>query len=370
MEEHTTSLLVGWLKNELTDVETRELFQWVYKSRENEKLFYQLKDIWETARYREISEQANTAAAWEKLAYQAVKEKTAESLNKKQNTRRIIQALQIAAIVAITFGVGFFVQKLMPEKRSYSYISVPYGAKSKVELADGSQIWVNSGSTLKYPNNIDTKEVDIFLEGEAFFDIAKKTDRKLNVKTSTINIQVLGTAFNVKSYNDENMVETTLVKGSISITGKVGEKVIKEPILLKPKEQASLNKTSGSIEVGDEMPKEIAPTKPNANNNDAVVKREPRMKIVENVDIHEFIAWKDNQLVFKNETLENLAAKLERWYNVDIVVKDNNLKKSRYTGVFEKETLEQAIEALSISLPFNYSITKNQIEISKPIKNN
>jgi len=297
-----------------------------------------------------------------------IKDKSVELQNKTQRLNKLKRIAQIAAVVLITFGLGFLVNYLIPEKSSYSSISVPYGAKTKVELADGSFIWVNSGSTLKYPNNVTQKKVDIFLEGEAFFEIVKNSHRQLNVKTSTINIQVHGTSFNVKSYNEDNLVETTLVEGKISITGKVGNRVIENPIVLKPNEQAALNKTSNEITVKDEITEESG----NDNYNKENIKSEaitpvnlPHIKIKEDVDVAEFIAWKDNKIVFKNETLENLVVKLERWYNVDIEIKREELKKSRYTGTFEKETLEQAMKALSISLPFNYTINKNKIEITK-----
>jgi ferric-dicitrate binding protein FerR (iron transport regulator) len=231
-------------------------------------------------------------------------------------------------------------------------------------------VWVNSGSTLKYPAGFDGKETDLFLDGEAFFEIVKNPKRKVNIKTSTLTIQVLGTRFNVKSYNDEDVVETTLVNGSISITGKVGNRVIEEPILLKPREQATLIKSKGSLSLGqisnhDKQPAREEITKHESEIAGRTSPVQPRLNISESVDIERFVSWKDNRLVFKNEALESLTRRLERWYNVEISIEDEDLKYSRYTGTFEKETVEQAIEALSISLPFEYNIDKNQIKIIK-----
>jgi transmembrane sensor len=368
LDEIYISLIVRYLKNEISEDEKRDLFKWVYASSSNEKYFYTLKDIWETARYNQIAAGAETDKEWEKLTLTALKKETENFSQRKSVGRILYRAVQIAAIIIIAFGVGFLVQKYLPEENAFTHLNVPLGAKLQIELPDGSQVWVNSGSALKYPTNMDAKEVDLFLEGEAFFDIVKNPKRKLNVRTSTLNIQVLGTRFNVKSYNDEDVVETTLVNGSISITGKVGNKKIEKPILLKSNEQAKLIKSEGKFSLEDTNAPANIEDKPDTKENDVEMTAseiQPRINISENIDVEKFFSWKDNKLVFRNEPLESLVRKLERWYNVSIKIQDPDLKKSRYTGTFENETIEQAIKALSISLPFKYKIEKNQIEINK-----
>jgi ferric-dicitrate binding protein FerR (iron transport regulator) len=311
---------------------------------------------------------AKTDTEWEKLALNAIQQEREHFLKGKNTTRIIYRAVQIAAIAIVTFGIGFLVQKYLPEQTEYASVNVPFGAKSELQLPDGSKVWVNSGSLLKYPTNLNKKEVDLYLEGEAFFEIAKNQKRILNVKTSTINIQVHGTSFNVKSYNDDDVVETTLLEGSISITGKVGERVIKEPIYLKPNEQATLVKSKNTIELNQENSPEVAEENIESSNvKEIATIRKPELQIKEGVDAESFVMWKYNTLVFKNERFEDLARKLERWYDVEITIDDDELKKSRYTGTFEKETIEQALLALSLShsYPFKYHISKNKIQICK-----
>ena len=278
------------------------------------------------------------------------------------------RAIQIAALVIVTFGIGFFVQKYLPIQVEYASVNVPFGAKSEVQLPDGSTVWVNSGSTLKYPTTLNNKEVDLFLEGEAFFEITKNPKRNLNVKTSTINIQVHGTSFNVKSYNDDDIVETTLLEGSISITGKVGERVIKEPIYLKPNEQATLTKSQNTIALKNDSETEAeTANSEDSNVNEIPAISKPQLQIKEGIEVESFIMWKYNILVFKNEKLEDVARKLERWYDVEIIINDDELKKLRFTGTFEKESIEQAMKALSLSRinQLKYKIEKNKIIISK-----
>jgi transmembrane sensor len=368
LDEIYLSLIVRYLKNEISDKAKHELFKWVYSDSANEKYFYTLKDIWETAKYDQITVGAETDGELETLILLALKKETENHSQRKTVKKILFQAVQIAAIAIIAFGIGFLIQKYLPEEPEFAHVNVPLGAKSHIELPDGSKVWINSGSTLKYPTVLNAKEVDIFLEGEAFFDIVKNPKRKLNVRTSTLNIQVLGTSFNVKSYNDEDVVETTLVNGSILIKGKVGNKVIDNPVLLKPNEHAKLIKSEEKFCLEDV--KEVTDNRktPDLIEKDVQIQTtetQPRLNISENIDLEKFVSWKDNKLIFKNEPLESLSIKLERWYNVSINIQEPELKKSRYTGTFENETIEQAIKALSISLPFEYKIDKNQIEIIK-----
>ncbi len=361
------SLIVRNLKNDISEKEKGKLFKWVYSNHENEKLYYHIKDIWETARYDTTIKNANVDFAWEEFALLAIEEESKHFKERKALSRNLKKVLQIAALIVITFGIGFFVQKNIPEKASYTSVKVPYGARSEVLLPDGSKVWVNSGSQIEYPADFKGREVNLFLEGEAYFEIVKNPKRKLNVKTSSINIQVLGTKFNVKSYNEEDRVETTLVNGSISITGKIGKKLIKDPILLKPREQAVLVKSENSVQVLDSAQPDADKSE---SENSKIQDRgeetlKPMMKINGEIDVEPFVSWKDNKLVFKGERFDELAIKMERWYNVEIIIKDDELKNARYTGTFEKETIEQAIAALSISLPFTYEINKNRIEIIK-----
>ncbi|RIJ50002.1 FecR family protein [Maribellus luteus] len=357
------SLVIKYLGGEIDEVQKKKLFEWVYATPANEKLFYNLKDIWETARYESITRNTQTDKEWDKFISKAIKEET-KSYNRRLVTMQVVKkVLQIAAIIIITFGIGFYTKNLIPQSQEYTTLNVPYGAKTQLELADGSKIWVNSGSKLTYPTKLNEKEVNIFLEGEAYFDIVKDKSRKLNVKTSTISIQVIGTAFNVKSYENEDIVETTLVRGEISILGKVGNKSINHAVVLKPNQQATLVKGKQNIQV-NEVQDEASNVIP--DKVDTKIKPiQPALTINEEVDVIDFTSWKNNKLVFKSERFEDLAIKIERWYNVRVIWKDEELKNTLYTGVFEKETIEQALHALSLSSPFKYQITKNEITITK-----
>lgn len=366
IDDRYIQLIIKYLKNAITEKEKTNLFQWVYESSANEHHFYHLKDIWETAQYESVAQNAQTEVEWEKLALKAIQEESEQYHERKTITRKLYRVAQIAALIVITFGVGFLVQKYLPEEEHFASVHVPYGAKSELELPDGSKVWVNSGSVVRYPSDLSGKEVTLYLDGEAYFDIVKNPNRVLNVKTSTINIQVHGTTFNVKSYADENIVETTLLEGSISITGKVGNKVISDPIYLKPNEQATLVKNASTVRIDNsqvETEDENQATELQAKQLKTI---KPSLKIKEGIDTEEFVMWKYNVLVFKNERFEDIVVRLERWYDVEITIIDEVLKDERYTGTFEKQNIEQAMEALRLAFPsLKYEIDKNQIVILK-----
>jgi len=364
VEDKYKRLLIGQLREELTPGEQHELFAWVYESPQHKKLFYELKDIWDSSKIVQQKHNDRQQEEWAKLWTEI------EKLEKKTNasegflsSRNLREVYKIAAILIVAFGASWFLLTQF-QKDAYNTLEVPYGARTNITLTDGTQVWLNSGTTFKYPAKLNQKDVDVYLEGEAFFEVAHLKNRKFNVKTSTINIQVLGTSFNVKSYTDDDQIETTLVNGSIRIDGQLDDKTIKEPILLKPNQQATFIKGTADFQVTRIAEKQGQEDSLSTHETIAAPHQsKTSLTIFEKVKVEDYTSWKDHVLVFKSERLENLTRQMERWYDVKIEIKDESLKNSRYTGTFENETIEQAIEALSLSLPFDYKIEKNRIEI-------
>ncbi len=179
-----------------------------------------------------------------------------------------------------------------------------------------------------------------------------------------MHISVLGTSFNVKAYKEEGTVEAILEKGKISITGKIGSERIKEPIVLLPKQKVLIQQPK-------EFQNKIIVIEKVIAVEDAVEESAPEEKLAENAHIliedhtntELYTSWKDGQLSFRKERFEELAIKLERWYDVHIEIIDEEMKNWRFTGTFDKETFEQALHALSLSVPFDFKIDKNNIKI-------
>lgn len=270
--------------------------------------------------------------------------------------------LRIAGILVLLLSIStlvFFFVKNKSENGDmavYNEIIVPLGEKSQVILADGTHIWINSSSRLKYPVNFNKKARTIFLEGEAFFDVKSRSKQPFIVNTPDLKVKVLGTSFNVKNYPNDKSAVTTVVNGIVSVEK---QKVKSEAVYLKQNENYVLYKTvspeaksvAGNNEKpeGDEIPSKIPPI------------------INKQVNVEAITSWKDQMLVFSDETLEDVALKMERWYNVKIHILNEGLKKERYRGKFvNNEIINQVLEAIKYTTPIEYKIRNNEIFIDKP----
>ena len=232
------------------------------------------------------------------------------------------------------------------------------GARTKLLLPDGSQVWLNSGSSLKYSDDYNKTLREVDLEGEAYFDVAKDLGHPFIVHASSLNIKAVGTAFVVKSYPQDETVEATLLRGIIEISRKDypnGSKVI-----LKPNEKLIFNKqlenevhhhandTSGNYKttaVGEISVAAVSKTIPDSNKVET--------------------SWVYNRLVFDGDSFQELAEKMERWYNVKITFSNNDLLHYRFKGAFANETIKEALNALQLTANFSYKINNNEINLFK-----
>lgn len=221
------------------------------------------------------------------------------------------------------------------------------GIRKEVKLPDGTIVRLNSDSKLSYDLDMqDQSHRNVMLTGEAFFKVAHDKSRPFIVKTSKVAIKVLGTQFNVKDYPGEEESETTLMQGSIELTinGRSEQKFI-----LKPSEKLALVKENSR--------------KVNVNQSSVLMIENIFPLKLGNEEYIEEISWTENKFVFENETLEDLIPKLERWYNVKIVLNDPLIRSYRFTGVFVNENILQALEAMQLIKSFNYEQKENEIKI-------
>jgi transmembrane sensor len=244
-----------------------------------------------------------------------------------------------------------------------SEVSTKYGSRTNLLLPDGTQVWLNSGSKLSYDKTYGNGIREVALSGEAYFDVVRNPAHPFVIHTSSIDIRVLGTAFNVKSFPGEKNTETSLIRGSIEVTFKNRPS---EKIILKPNEKL--------ITANEEMIKDMVTTDESVERTKPVVTKEqlkqdplvmvshltygPRDSTVIET------SWMDNKLIFRSETFEDLAIKMERWYGVSIRFADEEIKPKRLNGIFENESIQQALKALQLITPFTYTINKNEIVIS------
>jgi transmembrane sensor len=237
-------------------------------------------------------------------------------------------------------------------QNNLSEISTHNGSKTNVVLPDGTIVKLNAGSKLTYDKSYGNTIREVDLTGEAFFDVVKNKEKPFIIHTKKINIKVLGTTFNVRSYPDEK-TETSLVKGSIEVTFKDKPS---EKIILKPNEKL--------IVTDDDLSLRSAKTRSTKETFAPIVAISHLNYTKKDSTIIE-TAWVQNKFIFRDEMFKQLALRMERWYNVSIRFDNSGMEKLSFTGIFENETVQQALDALQLSGKFNYSMKENEIVISK-----
>jgi len=320
-------LIFKVLNNEASETEKKDFQDWINESSKNRKTFEHLKNMWNDSKSLDTYYQIDEAQAWN-----SIQKKVGPTLGR----RIFINLTKIAAIAALIFLIGtsilFFIQKEKYQTFALNKdicVKTPLGSKTEIVLPDGTKIWLNSGSEIHYPAAFKKDKRDIRLVGEAYFMVEKDKKRPFYVHTNDIDIKVLGTSFNIKSYPEESTVETVLEEGMINICKKGSNK----SYLLLPNEEAIFTKSNSTFEIKN------------------------------NIDSQLFTSWKKGKIVFKREALGSLAKKLERWHNVHITIENKKLIHVKVTGTFESESIEQTMRALKITVPLNYSINKNEIII-------
>lgn len=255
---------------------------------------------------------------------------------------------KVAAVLLLSVGLGWLwnwtYSKLGKEEiLAFNEIIVPIGEKSQIVLSDGTHVWINSGSKFKYPVTFGKKSREVYLSGEAFFDVTKEANQTFVVTTHDASVKVLGTAFNVKSYPEDAKTQTTVVRGLVSVK-RIKEE---EEVYIKPNQMAVIR---------TEMPEEKPIT------SDPVQK----LEVLNNVNTEAVTCWKNQLLVFADEPLEDMAMKMERWFNVKIVIEDSTLREERYNGKFvHNETIYEVLEAIRKTTSIKYSVLEDKIIIER-----
>lgn len=274
--------------------------------------------------------------------------------DRRPSTRRHwIVGISVAAAAAVILGAILWLSPFGVGTGKVSLadntVSTRPGSRSKVQLPDGTQVYLNSDSRLTYKQDFpgDTREVQ--LTGEAYFDVAKDSHHPFIIHTSVIDIKVLGTTFNVKSYGDERLTETALIKGSVEVT--VHNNPDKK-IILKPNEKIIVHNDQVTIVSGHAT---SSPDEPLITVGKVHFQKKDS-SITE-------ILWTRNQLAFDNASLEEVARQVERWYGVKVTISREQLKTIRFNAVFGDESLPQVMEALGIAGNFSYSIHNKEVII-------
>ncbi len=278
--------------------------------------------------------------------------------------RVLYWALAAASVIAL--GIFWFYpeapHQISPQAASKKAKASPTnvvvtkpGSQTHLVLVDGTEVWLNANSKLTYGEDFNGKTRDVYLSGEAFFDVESNPQLPFIIHTDKVNVKVTGTTFNVRAYPDEKQVETSLIHGKVEVS------LVSKPekiFYLKPAEKLVLQ----NVEPEDEKQEAIRKIK----GLDRVVDMIPQFTSISYDPIDSLpieTAWINNQLAFMEESFGRLAEKMEKWYGVRIIFDNPQLETLRFTGKFEKESLREALEALRIIGKFQFTINQNTVII-------
>jgi ferric-dicitrate binding protein FerR (iron transport regulator) len=316
-----------YIQGTATEDELKLLLEWARKSPENKKELFNEKDIWDAYAFvrnsrgysvaRELKHFNNRIGPAQKIPF------------------RIPNYLKIAAVFMLAFAFSWLVQsQLMNRKTSVPIaeiktVFVPKGQINQFFLADGTRIWVNSGSTIEIPSVFTGNERTVKLSGEAFFEVEKDTEHPFKVVVEGQTIEVLGTSFNVRAYANSNKIQTTLKTGEIKLSTNKGFTT------LLPGEQTELDKITGQL-------------------------------VLNKVKPDNFDSWKEGRYEFVNENLVEVFKVVERWYDVELIYHEADFETMNYSGVIKRNnSVQHFLTLLGHSIPIRYEIDLEKVKISK-----
>lgn len=326
------------------------------------KKFKLLKEYWEN----KSSVTTDTDKVLQKIMMQInEKEDEGEKSSVAKNRTKAIQFFFTASKVAIVISVCFVTAFFLLKKSSDHSIETPHlkeiqwetratpkGQKLTIMLPDSTRVVMNSDSRLKLPTRFSGNTREVYLTGEAFFDVTHNAKIPFIIHTNKMNIKVLGTEFNVKSYPEDSTSETTLIRGLIEVTlnDRPSDKII-----LRPKEKLVVS--------NEPSPKRISSITSSSSSHEATLLVSSLHYVSAKDSAIVETSWMNNKLVFEGENFSKLATELERRYGVNIRFTNNEVKKFQFTGVFEKESIGEVLKALQLTEKFNYKIEANNITI-------
>jgi len=368
-------LLTKYLSGETDESETIQVERWKSFSSENTAILEKLHKSWDIASAGAGMNEWDKNKSKEQFLLKLIQYQS--NLEDETPTvyvtgwRIIRNVLTYAAVTLIFIGLPslfiyrhFFVTPIDSiEGKVLTQITAPKGSKTEMVLADGSKVWLNAGSVLKYGTDFNKKDREVFLDGEAYFDVAKNKNKPFLVQTSKLTLRVLGTSFNVKSYSEENTIETTLIRGAVKVEKFEMDGSVSN-YLLKPNQKAIFNKTVGNIKFYDLSDKKLLKRaiKEDTSISNLPQKTQNSIEPISTLEEKD-ISWKDGYFLVFDETLESIMIKVERRFDVAIQFKNEAIKKLRYSGKIKESTPEQILEALKITSPIEYEITGKKVVI-------
>ncbi|SHG79195.1 FecR family protein [Flavobacterium johnsoniae] len=365
----TSEIIQKYLSNEASEQEVQALFEWIEASADNKKQFVTAKKAWVLSGLSEdiLSDSVPLIQMKPKnrlkqyLSYAAVflvliglgktillftdTSKTSKEIVLEMGDGRL-EYFSGKNLTTLVNDKGDLVAKKFPDeiiyfgktadnKVVYNTLTIPYGKRFKLKLSDGTIVSLNAGSSLRYPEQFGINgNRNVYLIGEAFFEVAKDKEHPFIVNANQVDIKVLGTKFNVSAYPENPTVNSTLVEGSIQMSETADPS---NAVLLEPNQMATWQNNAKKI-------------------------------TLKNVDVSLYSAWTKGELAFKDTPFSTIAKIIQRTYDVEIINQNSDLARQNFTGTINisESSVENILDLLKRDTPFNYSIEHKTITITNP----
>lgn len=310
------SLAAGKLFRELEEKENEQLTQLLMQE-ENKANYQRLASIYKKLPHTKPLNNFESARSWAAV----------DRILKKKRIRFFLSAAKYAAIIFLAFSFGSLLNinwNKQQEPIQYTEINVPLGQMSDITLSDGSRVWLNSGTKMRYPDKFGKDSRNISLEGEAFFKVKhKKIPFKVKLKNS--EVEVLGTSFNVVSFSEDDFSQVTLIAGLVKMNTMGGEEIAS----IKPSQQITISNDLKDISL-------------------------------KTVNTNFYKSWTEGKIVFREERLADIIPRLERWYNVDIRYLESTVGELCFSGtILKNKPFDQIVKAFELLLPVNIDYRHN-----------
>ncbi len=312
-------LFEKYLRNEASEEETQLLLNMLRRDNNLDQYLERMLD----------QSHPEMDAKTEQRMHAQIRSTIAQGRKRSLRTASLRRAMQWAAMIVLpllsALLVYLFTSDQLPGNNQVT-ITAPNGEKAIITLADGSRVWINSGSSLTYGNDFNRHERMVSLDGEAYFEVAKDPQRPFIVHTREMEVQALGTTFNVSAYSDENYSSAVLAEGKIKVNVRGQEEILTE-------------------------------------NQRAIVDKANHSLSTDRVYASDFIQWKDGNLYFENSSFDEIANTLSRVFNVEIRFASEKLRSIRFTGTLGNSSIRNALDILSLTSAMHYEMNGTVIEL-------
>lgn len=325
VNDHIDDLIIQLLCGELDGAELAELRTWIASSPENEKYFLQKQEVWFSAVDTAQWQKYNKEEAFKDFQRRVAQAEDVEEKSMVQHApwrKWLSYAAVIIVVVAMTFW-GYH-RGEHHVKNSFADIQVeaPYGSRTKALLPDGTVVWLNSGSKLSYSQGYGLGDRKVSIKGEGYFEVKHNEKLPFSVNSQTIRVNVLGTKFNFRDYPDDTEAEVVLEKGSVKLDNLLKRS---KSQMMVPGQKVVLDKKTGQM-------------------------------TTESCDASGASQWAEGIIAFKDATLSEIAKRIERSYNVKVLLSGKDIGKYRFNGDFvrQEQSLQEVLETLSATGKLHY----------------